>query len=651
MGEWLSWRGLSFVKSVVVMSGTLLLLIAACQPLPEPAQALPTLMDLPTETMTPAPVEQGRIEFWQPVSAEFTDAEALHLWQFDAQSGDRVSLRAVGSGVRVLLKIFAPDGSELPDTTDELLATTGQYLVQVIRIGDAVGSYELGLSYSDQPNPNDATETPLPVVVGVPTPLPVSADLGTFIDELQSGETQGGTLTTEDNRHVYIFKAPLEGYAAVEVTRVNGDLNPFLTIYDPQGRSMAVDGQSDGDGRAMLQNLRINEPEAYYTLQVSGKGFAGSYSVRWTRSDVALSLTPQVEIVSTSVSAELPLVTPELVADEDAEGRLQDHIPLQSLLEDPSDLNRHTFNAEAGEILTAGVIPAEGSALIPYVELYDPDGSLVVGMSGEVSGPSRAAVLPAFTAAMSGPYTLFVTAQGETSGAYTVSYGSGSTLADRVRGDAVIDAPNTSQLVLPGDRDIWTVNLRQGDMVSLSAVGEGLLEPVLELVAENGDLIGIDYNSGGAQRPVINGVTIPRNGRYTIQVRPATPQNLGNYTLTWRYVSVAPTATPPVGTVSLVALEDTISDGEYKFYPFQAQMGQNLRITVAGAPNMNFDPVVSILDPAAAVIAEGDDSQNSLNAIVYLRIPADGTYAVRVNGYLQGGDFSLLVDNLVEVGR
>jgi hypothetical protein len=173
---------------------------------------------------------------------------------------------------------------------------------------------------------------------------------------------------------------------------------------------------------------------------------------------------------------------------------------------------------------------------------------------------------------------------------------------------------------------------------------------VLELVADNGDLVGIDYNSGGAQRPVINGVTIPRSGVYTIRVRPAVPQNLGNYTLTWRYISVAPTATPPVGTISVVALEDTIGDGEYKFYPFQAEAGQNLRITVSGSPNMNFDPVISILDPEAEVIAEGDDSQNSLNAIVFVEIPADGTYAVRVNGYLQGGDFSLLVDNLVEVG-
>jgi hypothetical protein len=644
--------GNSHIRSLVLWSA-LMILITACQSQAEPRaeEALPTLMDLPTETVTPTPVEQGRIEFWQPVSAEFTAGEAVHLWSFVAQSGDRVSLRAVGSGVRVLLRILTPDGRELPDTNEELLSAAGDYTVQVIRIGDELGSYELGLSYSGQPNPNDATETPLPVIVGVPTPLPVSADLGTFIDELESGETLGGTLTTEDNQHVYIFKAPVEGYAAVEVTRVNGDLNPFLTIYDPDGRSIAVDGQSRGDGRALLQNLRMSRPEAYYTLQVSGKGFAGSYSVRWTRSDQALSLTPQVEIVTTPTPVTLPMETPELVADEDTEGRLQDHVPVQALLEEPSDLKRHTFIANAGEILTAGVIPIEGSTLLPFVELYDPDGALVIGLSGETSGPSRAALIPTFTASMSGPYTLFVTAQGETSGAYIVGYGSGSTLVDRVRGDAMIDAPNSAQLVFPGDRDIWTVNLRQGDLISVSVVGEGLLEPVLELVAENGDLIGIDYNSGGAQRPVISGVTIPRSGVYYIRVRPATPQNLGNYTLTWRYISVAPTATPPVGTVSLVALDDTISDGEYKFYPFQAQTGQNLRITVAGAPNMTFDPVISILDSEAEVIAEGDDSQNSLNAIVYLRIPADGTYAVRVNGYLQGGDFSLLVDELIEVGR
>ena len=54
---------------------------------------------------------------------------------------------------------------------------------------------------------------------------------------------------------------------------------------------MAVDGQSDGDGRAVLHNLPLAD-EGYYTLQVSGKGFAGSYSVRWVRSDAPVVLTP-----------------------------------------------------------------------------------------------------------------------------------------------------------------------------------------------------------------------------------------------------------------------------------------------------------------------------------------------------------------------
>ena len=106
-----------------------------------------------------------------------------------------------------------------------------------------------------------------------------------------------------------------------------------------------------------------------------------------------------------------------------------------------------------------------------------------------------------------------------------------------------------------------------------------------------------------------------------------------------------------MGTVRVMALDDSVSDGEYKFYPFQAQAGQYLRIIAAGTPNSDFDPVISILDPEANVIVEGDDSQNSLNPVVHVAIPADGTYAVRVNGYLQGGEFTLSVETLIEVGQ
>ncbi len=628
-----------------LIAACLIALISACQTAPD--QIMPTLMDLPTATDSPTPVEKGRIEFWQPAQAEFSPHEMMHLWRFEAQAGDRITLRTVDAGVRTLLRILDPSGDMLADTTDEPISVSGEYTVQVIRLGDETGSYQLGLSYSNQANPNDATQTPLPVVVGVPTPLPVSADLGTFIDELASGETKGGTLTTPENEHVYIFRAVPVSYASIEVVRVNGELDPFLTVYDSNGLLMAVDGQSDGDGRAVLHNLPLAD-EGYYTLQVSGKGFAGSYSVRWVRSDAPVVLTPQVEIITTPTPASLPIdPTPELVS---ASGRLLDHVVIQSQLENSNDLKRHSFVANAGSILTVGVVPVEGSALIPYVELYDPDGMLVSGVSGEMSGPGRAAIISAFTAVISGPHTMFVTALGETSGAYMAGYGTGSSFADRVRGEAQADASNLSQFVFPGERDVWTVNLRQGDVISLSVVGEGLLEPVLELVAENGDLLGIDFNSGGAQHPVINGVAIPRSGLYYIRVRPSVPESLGNYTLVWRYVSVAPTATPPVGTVRVMALQDSVSDGEYKFYPFQASRGQYLRIIAAGMSNTDFDPVISILDPQANVMIEGDDSQNSLNPVVYITIPADGTYAVRVNGYLRGGEFTLSVDDLIEVG-
>jgi hypothetical protein len=127
----------------------------------------------------------------------------------------------------------------------------------------------------------------------------------------------------------------------------------------------------------------------------------------------------------------------------------------------------------------------------------------------------------------------------------------------------------------------------------------------------------------------------------------ARPATSGAYALVWRYIDVAPTPTPPEGTLPVLTLEDTVADQQYRFYPFQGQSGQRVRIRVIADDETPCDPVAVLLDPQANVVSEGDDSEGGgLNPIFEAQLPADGTYTVRVNGYQTGGDFTLIVEAL-----
>jgi hypothetical protein len=95
-----------------------------------------------------------------------------------------------------------------------------------------------------------------------------------------------------------------------------------------------------------------------------------------------------------------------------------------------------------------------------------------------------------------------------------------------------------------------------------------------------------------------------------------------------------------------MSIEDTIPEGEYRFYPFQGRTGQRIQVRVIAQPGGTLDPVAALLGIDGNEIASGDDSGNDLNPRFTAEIPQDGTYSVRVNGYLSSGKFELVVEVL-----
>lgn len=649
------------------------LLLAACATNePDDDAPLPTLFVLESpvppvestpevtgESTAPAldsagPTRVPALVSWQPAQGTL-DGTGANMWQFFGQAGDAIRLRAIGRDVDVTMTLLAPDGAVLGegDTIEATLPTSDVYRVEVASVlPGGIGTYDLGLGYTDRPNPTDAADIPAPALVGVPTPTPAYAGSGTFVDRLTGGETLGGDLDDAEDAHIYTFDGESGQYVEIALVRVSGALDPRLTVFDPAGSALALDDNSGGERDALLRNLRL-PADGLYSVQVTGGGFTGSYALRLIAYADPAPLVPTTQPTPTATPTfdpATPTIGPAVPG-----ARLRDHVPVTDALTAPDGVNIYSFELPAGVLLTVGVNPAPGSALRPQLEIVDPDGALVGGEPVVAAGSGLPALLLPTPATLGGVYQLFVTAEDNTTGGYTVSFGTGTTRGEVQRGLIPADAQTQASIDAPAVRDVWTLYLSAGDIISAAAqpTGSSLLDPVLDLVAVDADpndpgaVLAVDDNGGGGSNALLNSLRIPATGVYHLRVRAAGAATTGAYTLVWRYVNRAPTATPIPAVALVMTVDDVVGGGLYGFYPFQGRAGTQVRVRVIGQPGSGFDPVAALVAPDGSVIAEADDTEGDLNARFIVALPEDGTYQVRVNGYRDGGPFTLFVEEVL----
>jgi hypothetical protein len=596
---------------------------------------LPTLAVLPTLAS-----QTQLLNFWEAVSGTLASPEQVDRWQFSGEAGDTVSLQVRGS---VNLSLQSGDGSILGvgSEVNVTLPVEGNYTVAVRLVEIESGVYELGLSYTDRPNPADFTSTPPPQVVGVPTPTPPFADLGTFRTLLESGMSVGEIFAAGAGRnHVFTFDGRAGQFVTVRMEQVSGSIDPLLTLYSPTGAALATDDNGGGGSAALLRNILLFE-DGLYSVQASGGGFPGAYEISLESGDRPQPITPT--IIPHLTATPLPeILTPTLAAAISGV-RLENHIPVIGIINRPGDPGHYPLDAVEGDVLTIGVTPLE--ALRPLIEVYGPSGELVASANSRSSNAGGDALIPAFTIPETGAYSVLVTAEGNGTGSYMISYGLGNSREDVWRGQTVDDLPYAGEIARRGLREVWSLALNPGDVISAAVTPlDNVLDPVLEFVGPDGSLIATDDNSGGYPNPLIASARAPVSGLYRLRVTGANAASSGPYQLIWRYIDLAPTTTPEPPRILLMSMNDDIAQNEYRFYPFQGRAGQHVQIRVIAKNGL--DPVAALLGRDGRVIAEGDDNGDDLNPRFTARLPEDGTYSVRVNGYLSNGAFELIVEVL-----
>ncbi len=626
--------------------------LAACSP-SEPAQ--PAAL---------AAVPARLLNFWQTAEDRLSTAEPVHEWRFFAESGDRIRL-VVQSDAAVEAALAAASGSALGEGLDQVhtLGETGIYVLRVSLAGAAEGRYTVTLSYTDRPTPTVPTPTftPTPTVTLTPTPTrtwtptptpsststptrtpswtpsatftpspsftpsitptPVYIELGTLRGELSAGETLDAVFISSFERHIYTFEARAGQYVTLSMLPRDAT-DPAMTLFDPAGRALAYDDNSGGGRAALLRAIRLDQ-DGLYIVQAVTNGAIGGYSLRLDLDAAAPTRIPWTpEPTATFVTGMATPLPPEY-------DQLSDHQPQRGSIDRPGAFRRYFIHVPAEAVLTIAAYPAEGSALLPRLQVITPAGESLfeVGSRRENAG---AALAPALGALEAGIYSIFVTGDNRTTGDFLIAFGYGTSYAEMLRGELRSGETVEGALDRRGLRDTWSLALHQGDVIAINmqALVGGFL-PLIELAAPDGRIIARAENGSALQ---IDAVSAPMSGVYHLRISGREASSFGLYRLWWDYVSAAPTSTPRAPALPVLTTSASIPPRTYLAFPFQGEAGTRIRVSVT-ALEPTLDPVAALLGPAGEVILEVDDSHGSLDPEFEIALEESGTYTLRVNGF------------------
>ncbi|MDX2137856.1 MAG: hypothetical protein SF123_07145, partial [Chloroflexota bacterium] len=189
--------------------------------------------------------------------------------------------------------------------------------------------------------------------------------------------------------------------------------------------------------------------------------------------------------------------------------------------------------------------------------------------------------------------------------------------------------------------------LNAGDVITAGVTSSTRdFDAALALVAPDGTQIAFSDDAPNSPDPLIGSAAAAVSGVHLLHVT-GEDASAGAYTLLWRYLIAAPTPTLPPSAAPILRTDGDLAAGETRTYVFQGMAGQQVRIYVE-ATSGGLDPLAVLLAPDGTAIAQGDDSDGSLNPRFEAVLPADGTYTLQLRGYgATAGTFDAVVELLV----
>ncbi|MBC7872297.1 MAG: TIR domain-containing protein [Chitinophagaceae bacterium] len=206
-----------------------------------------------------------------------------------------------------------------------------------------------------------------------------------------------------------------------------------------------------------------------------------------------------------------------------------------------------------------------------------------------------------------------------------------------------------------GGGQIWEYSGEAGDVVTVALTADW--DSTLTLYAPDGELLDFNDDSPlGGVNSLINGVTLPTDGTYRIEVRGYTDAIGGAYILVLTQGAIAlpsptptPTQTPPV-TAVVGENNGALAIGTGNIWNYSGMAGEILRIETSAG----WDTTLTVYAPDGTQLVFNDDSpENSPNSLIDgFILPEDGVYQIEVRGYndVNGGDYTLIIGSTRPAG-
>ena len=395
-----------------------------------------------------------------------------------------------------------------------------------------------------------------------------------------------------------------------------------LTIFGPSGYETGT-GTSD-------THLSMTLPsDGDYSIVVRGSGAA------------SLGNGPYL----LSVSDPQPVVSTDITFGERASGEV--HVP-----GDYSEFNLAVGAGDVGKavsIVHSAVSGYSSSNYDPVLELYGPDGSLLA--SQQSSYYSYAAEIDDFVLLVEGTYTIRAYEYFDT---YTGSFTIG-----------VSDQPISLPRTLPGfdtivtgtldpmaDVDDYTFAGSAGEIITVQLLTGSYFDLTLF------DAAGSEVAGSGTSDSLLDFITLPSDGTYTLRLEPAGGtvypylDDTGDYSFVVWKPTREPTPIPITFGESQPGQVAIPGDNvDFSLEVTGAEVGQPVSIVHSAVSNYSssaYDPVLELYGPDGSLLAsQRSTSYNNAAEIDDFVLPVEGTYTIRAYEYYHTytGSFSIGVSD------
>lgn len=282
-----------------------------------------------------------------------------------------------------------------------------------------------------------------------------------------------------------------------------------------------------------------------------------------------------------------------------------------------------TVTLKAGQAFVAAAGDPGTTSFAPELLLISPTGRTVATVGGD-----KGALLST-TVSTTGTYTLRVRdSKSDQSGSVKVTafYTGASTITDSDDAFTAQSGRRFAATIAPGDLDVWTVNAKAGQFLSVFAteniVGSAL-DPGIILIGPDGKIITTKTSETGIK---IDQPSLKTGKYYAIAVESG-QNDTGRYGISFaqtpgvQYTGDPDTQAPLVSGTSRTG---DLPGGDIDVFQVSATAGKTFKLTLARTTG-SLDPEILVVDPTGKIVASAN---GSTSATLTYKALTSGTFSI-----------------------